>query len=69
MAMRPFIFSLFIFSFILTNQSYGQKQAKKITISGVVMDANQKPISDAIILIDNKKTDIQTDKRGFIRSG
>ena len=65
--MKPFIFSLLIFSLIISNPSYGQKQAKKITISGVVTDANQKPISDAIIFIDSQKTDIKTDEKGFYK--
>lgn len=65
--MKPIVCFLFIFSLIVISPSHGQKQAKKITISGVVMDANQKPISGAIIFIDNRKTDIQTNEKGFYR--
>jgi TonB-dependent SusC/RagA subfamily outer membrane receptor len=44
--------------------SLGQKSNKKVTITGVVLDANQKPVSGAIILIDNERTEIQTNKKG-----
>jgi TonB-dependent SusC/RagA subfamily outer membrane receptor len=56
------IFSLFIF-----NPLFGQKPLKKLTISGVVMDANQKPVSGAIILIDDQKTNTLSDEKGFYR--
>jgi TonB-dependent SusC/RagA subfamily outer membrane receptor len=47
--------------------SLGQKSNKKISISGVVMDANQKPVHNAIILIDNQKSNIVTDKKGIYK--
>jgi len=45
----------------------GQKPAKKITISGTVTDADEKPVAAAIIIIDNKKTDYVTDLKGFYK--
>jgi len=45
----------------------GQKTSKKVTISGVVVDANRKPVAGAIIFIDNKKTNIQTNEHGFYK--
>jgi TonB-dependent SusC/RagA subfamily outer membrane receptor len=65
MKTKIFLFVLLsVFSF--TNCT-GQKSNKKLTITGVVLDKNQKPISGAIIFIDNQKTDIITDDKGFYR--
>ena len=47
--------------------SYGQKAGKKITISGKVTDANNKPVPGATIFIDKKKTDQVTDANGLYR--
>ena len=54
-----FIFVLFVF-----NASFGQKPPKKLIITGVVLDANLKPVNDAMILIDNQKTNIVTNEKG-----
>jgi TonB-dependent SusC/RagA subfamily outer membrane receptor len=56
-----------IFLFLIFNSSYGQKSSKKFTINGVVLDANQKPVGDAIILIDNQKTNAVTDEKGVYK--
>lgn len=42
---------------------YGQK-GKKITITGKVVDASNKPVAGATIFIDKKKTDVVTDQNG-----
>jgi TonB-dependent SusC/RagA subfamily outer membrane receptor len=44
-----------------------QKPAKKITISGTVLDSDRRPIQGAYILIDNKKTESVTDLKGFYK--
>jgi TonB-dependent starch-binding outer membrane protein SusC len=54
----------FIFALLVFNPSFGQKPPKKLTITGVVLDANQQPVYDAMILIDNEKTNIVTDEKG-----
>lgn len=41
-----------------------QKSNKKITITGTVLDVNNNPISNAIILIDDQKTNSLTDAQG-----
>jgi hypothetical protein len=49
-------------------QTYSAGMTKsKITISGVVLDGNENPVSGAFILIDNKTTNIKTDERGFYK--
>lgn len=44
-----------------------QKGAKKILITGTVVDASQNPISNAIIMIDNQKTSVVTDAKGMYK--
>lgn len=65
--MKPGYLFLLIFPLLLSTTSFGQKPPKKLTITGVVRDVNQKPVSGAIILIDNLKTNIVTDKKGFYK--
>jgi len=43
------------------------QNSKKITISGTVLDVNQKPIANAIIMIDDKNTDIVTNSEGVYK--
>jgi TonB-dependent SusC/RagA subfamily outer membrane receptor len=62
--MRPGFFLLILLAFLSAATSFGQKSNKKITISGYVQDASQKPVSKAIILIDNAKTSCYTDSEG-----
>jgi len=45
----------------------GQKKSKKITITGQVFDYRQIPVQNAIIIIDDKKTDYVTDAQGFYK--
>ncbi len=42
--------------------SFGQKSNKKIKITGYVVDKAQSPIVNAIVMIDNKKTDSRPHK-------
>jgi TonB-dependent SusC/RagA subfamily outer membrane receptor len=65
--MRFRIFLVLIFLMPSFMAITAQKQAKKYVLSGVVVDANQKPIQGAIVLIDNKKTDCTTDANGFYK--
>ena len=41
-----------------------KKNNKKITISGTVLDVDKGPISNAIIMIDDQKTNVFTDING-----
>jgi TonB-dependent SusC/RagA subfamily outer membrane receptor len=65
--MKPGYLFILFFSFLIFSPVIGQKTPKKLIIKGLVLDANQKPISGAIILIDNNKTDIVTDEKGFYK--
>jgi TonB-dependent SusC/RagA subfamily outer membrane receptor len=42
----------------------GQEKSKKITVSGFVYDANQKPVPGAVVFIDNEKTNIFSNQKG-----
>ena len=52
---------------IAGNNLSGQKTAKKIVISGKVVDVYNTPISGAIIMIDGKITEKNTNKYGFYK--
>lgn len=65
--MKLRIIFILIIAVAFIENSPAQKPAKKITISGIVTDAGQKPISGAIVLIDNRNTNSTTDNKGFYR--
>jgi TonB-dependent SusC/RagA subfamily outer membrane receptor len=65
--MRSRIILLITLLISLVPEVSAQKAPKKITISGTVTDFNQKPVSGAMIIIDNKKTDYVTDMKGFYK--
>ncbi len=46
---------------------YGQKDGKKITIKGSVVDGTDASIANAIIMIDGEKTGYVTDSKGFYK--
>ncbi|MCE5345506.1 MAG: TonB-dependent receptor plug domain-containing protein [Bacteroidales bacterium] len=60
-------FFLIILSLMLMNTSSGQKNYKKIVISGIVTDAQSRPVKGALIMVDNKNTDKITDDNGFYK--
>jgi TonB-dependent SusC/RagA subfamily outer membrane receptor len=66
MKMKIKILLILLFAAVTINYSLGQNN-KRITITGVVVDLNQKPVRDAIILVDGKKTSSVTDKNGFYK--
>lgn len=47
--------------------AYGQKDGKKITIKGSVVDGTDASIANAIIMVDGEKTGIRTDSKGFFK--
>jgi len=52
---------------VALSQKAGPGSKKKITITGIVTDSTSKPIAGAMILIDNKSTDVVTDKNGLYK--
>jgi TonB-dependent SusC/RagA subfamily outer membrane receptor len=50
-----------------SNVSFGQNRNKKITVTGIVLDAKQKPVEGAAIFIDKIKTNSVTDQKGYYK--
>jgi TonB-dependent SusC/RagA subfamily outer membrane receptor len=63
--MKMKLFFLIVLSFLSINSLSAQN--KKITITGTVLDASKNPIVNAIIMIDDKKTNSVTDEKGKYR--
>jgi TonB-dependent SusC/RagA subfamily outer membrane receptor len=66
MRLRLIIIALFFVGVVSIPVS-GQKQGKKIVISGRVSDPDKNPLSDVEIFIDNKNSDRITNSKGFYK--
>jgi hypothetical protein len=62
--MKVKLFFLVLLSALCITGLNAQKSNKKITITGTVLDASKKPIVNAIIMIDDQKTNSVTDEKG-----
>jgi TonB-dependent SusC/RagA subfamily outer membrane receptor len=62
--MKTKLFFLFLLTVLCVNNLYAQKSNKKITIEGTVVDISNQPVVNAIIMIDNQKTNSTTDTKG-----
>src|SRR5664279_2652487 len=62
--MKIRVIFLILVSALCFNNLTAQKNNKKFTISGQVLDANKAPIANAIIMIDDVKTNSYTDSKG-----
>ena len=58
---------VFLFLFPIFAASLYAQSSKKITITGTVLDVDQRPISNAIIMIDDKNTDVVTNSEGVYK--
>jgi TonB-dependent starch-binding outer membrane protein SusC len=65
--MRIKVILFIIVSFITVAVSSGQKNNKKIFITGIVTDPSQRPMVGAMILIDGKSTNAITDNSGIYK--
>ncbi len=56
-------------SFLMVQSSWadGKKKKKKITVSGFVMDVNEKPLEGVAIIIDDVQSNVFTNKKGFYK--
>lgn len=54
-------------SLIVVQSSYAKDKRKKITISGYVLDSNEKPIQGVSIIVDGKTINKVTNKKGFYK--
>jgi TonB-dependent SusC/RagA subfamily outer membrane receptor len=62
--MRLETFFLFLLFVLFISSITAQKNSNKITITGTVLDINKSPVVDAIVMIDNQKTNSITDSEG-----
>jgi TonB-dependent SusC/RagA subfamily outer membrane receptor len=62
--MRIRICLFILFSLLIISVSSGQKNNKKIVITGQVTDALQRPLAGAIIFLDGRNTNVATDNEG-----
>jgi TonB-dependent SusC/RagA subfamily outer membrane receptor len=62
--MKTKLFFLFLLTVLCVNNISGQKNNKKITIEGSVVDIKNQPVVNAIIMIDNQNTSSTTDAKG-----
>ena len=65
--MKLKILFIILFSFLMIYGLSGQKNNKKITITGYVVDLRQHPVSEAIIMVDDVKTESFTDEKGYYK--
>lgn len=65
--MKRGIIFLIVLALLLSGNLFAQKPAKKYYISGQVIDANDKPVSNAAVLVDFKSTGIVTDAQGMFK--
>lgn len=65
--MKRGIIFLMILIMSFSGNLLAQKAAKKYDITGQVMDANDRPVSDAVVLIDSKSTGVVTDNKGMFK--
>jgi len=65
--MKSIILLLSIFIITSSVSSFAQKSGKKHYITGQVLDIDNKPVSGAMVLIDNKSLDVITDDKGMYK--
>jgi len=65
--MKRTLIYLFAFTFIFSTSLVAQNSGKKVTITGIVTDMNNQPITNAAILVDTKNSGIMTDSQGMYK--
>jgi hypothetical protein len=65
--MKSKLFLLTILILTLSVGASAQKSGKKYYITGQVLDANDQPVSGAMVFVDNKKSDAVTDDKGMYK--
>jgi TonB-dependent SusC/RagA subfamily outer membrane receptor len=65
--MRIKTFFLILLTVLFLNSLTAQKNSRKVTITGTVLDVYRSPIVNAIIMIDDQKTNSTTDSKGSFK--
>ncbi len=66
--MKMKIILTIILTVLIMNDLQCQKKSKKITITGYVTDYRQFPVQNAMVIVDDIKTDYVTDDQGFYKA-
>ena len=61
------IFLILLSILCITSVNAQNKNNKKITLTGIVMNSSSEPIVNAIIMIDDQKTNSLTDSKGYYK--
>jgi TonB-dependent SusC/RagA subfamily outer membrane receptor len=64
---KPRIVLILLIALLTGTIVFGQKNSKRISISGVVQDANRYPVEGAVIMIDGNKSGCSTDVDGVYK--
>lgn len=67
MKIKMLIFLCSLLPLLSVPQSFGQKEGRRITITGYVVDGTEASVSNAVIMVDGKKTGYVTDRKGFYK--
>jgi len=56
--------SILLVCIFLVSGSYaqGKKKSKKIKLNGIVLDAKNNPVQNAIVFVDEKNTNVKSNK-------
>ena len=65
--MKSILFLLILFIVAPATLLPGQEPTKKITVTGVVTDKNQKPVAGVTVFVDNKSTNKVTNNKGVYK--
>lgn len=58
--------SIFFIAFLYTSNAQNKNKEIK-TVTGIVVDSNQKPLKGVLVFIDSVKTSIQTNRKGMYK--
>ena len=61
------LFSILLAIILSPGISTAQKNNKKITVSGYVLDPNFNPVAGAMILVESENTQVVTENNGYYK--
>lgn len=65
--MKNRILILFFVSICITNNLTAQSNIKKVHVSGYILDTNNQPVHDAVLMVDNIKMNTFVNSKGFYK--
>lgn len=67
MKIKIIIFLCTLLPLLSMPQSFGQKEGRRITITGFVVDGTEASVANAVIMVDGKETGYVTNRKGFYK--